>query len=140
MQTLSVLKTTRFGDLAAPEAERFRLLRPLAGFPDTHFLVKVALPRQTPFVWLQSVEEGAVAFATAPAAWLRPDYRVVLAVWDQELWGTATEAEVVALLSFQNGATANLAAPILLDPARRTALQILNQPGAWGTAEPLARK
>ena len=139
MPTLPLVRSTRFGDIEAAEKDRFRLLRPLAGFPSTRFLVKVSLPRQRPFFWLQSLEEDAVAFAVAPADLLRPGYGVALEPWDREVWGAADTAEVLALLSFRGGPTANLAAPVILDPQRRVALQIVNQSGVWGLNEPLAR-
>ncbi len=137
MPTLTKVTTSRFGDLEVPEDALYRLLRPLAGFPATRTLTKVALPNQRPFTWLQSLEEGDVAFAAAPAAWLRPDYAVRLAEWDREAWGALGEAEVYALISFPKEPCANLAVPVLLDPVRRVALQVLNQAGSWGLTEPL---
>jgi flagellar assembly factor FliW len=139
MQTLQSVASTRFGALDAPPAARYRLLRPLAGFPATGTLIRVALAHQAPFVWLQSAEEPAVAFAAAPADLLREGYRVELPPWDHGLWSAARGSETLVLLSFKGAPSANLAAPVLLDPSRRVALQVLNPAGGWGVSEPLER-
>lgn len=139
MQTLPLIRGTRFGDMEIPESGRYRLLRPLAGFPATRHLVKVSLPKQAPFVWLQSVEEAAVAFAAVPVTHFWPEYALEPAPWDKELWGSA-DAEVLVLMSFQGAATANLAAPVMVDPSRRLALQTLNQSGGWGMTQSLPRR
>lgn len=136
MPTLQMLNSTRFGTLEVPEEERMRLLRPMPGFPDTHGLVKVILPAQAPFIWLQSLEQPPVAFMALPVELLRADYALKLPPWDRGLWSRAASPEVLALVSFQEEATVNLAAPVLLDSKRRVALQVLNQ-GPYGLKERL---
>lgn len=124
-----MIQTLRFGELEVPDGERIRLLRPLAGFPDTHTLVKIHLPGQEPFCWLQSLEQPPVAFAAVPAGLVDGDYKLKLPPWDKGLWARAAAPEILALVSFHAEATVNLAAPLLLDPKRGVALQVLNQGG-----------
>jgi len=137
MPTLLTVRTQRFGDLQVSEEDRLRLLRPLAGFPETRHLLRLVLERQEPFVWLQSAEEPSVAFACAPCSWVRPGFVLEWPVWDRELWGEGSATEVLALVSFQKGPAANLAAPLVLEHGNRRALQVLNQAHGFGFAEPL---
>jgi flagellar assembly factor FliW len=131
-----VVKTLRFGDVEVPSAERITLLRALAGFPDTKTLVMLTLADQAPFHWLQSVEQPPVAFAVLPVELVRPGYTLKLPPWDRGLWDRQSSPEILALISFQRDATMNLAAPLLLDPRHRVALQVMNQAG-YGLKEPL---
>lgn len=73
--------------------------------------------------WLQSVEEPALAFLVvesrriAPSAW--PEHPSALAI--------------VTLPAGPGPATANLQAPILVDPVRITGRQVIAPESAWGT-------
>jgi flagellar assembly factor FliW len=136
MANQTLVKTLRFGDLQVPEEERIRLLRPLAGFPDTHHLVKLLIPGQAPFCWLQSLEQAPVAFAAVPVDQIVEGYSLKLPPWDKGLWARGGAPEILALLSFQGEATANLAAPLLFDAKRGVALQVLNQ-GGFSLRQPL---
>ena len=132
-----LISTQRFGDLEPRADNTFKLMRPMAGFPNTKALVLVERPGQFPFFWLQSLEEPGVAFACAPMVAMRADYDLQLASWDSAQWGPLQPQQVVGVLSFQPEASINLAAPVLLDRAKGLALQVLNSKGSYGFQESL---
>lgn len=122
----------------------------LMGFPDFHAFALLPHGEESPFLWLQSMDEPELAFITM-------DPRVFLEGYKPEL--TATDLAPIGLESIEGAIvlsivvipedpkqmTANLQGPLIINPTTRKGLQaisrssqhrvrhlILGEPGAAG--------
>src|SRR3954470_16607546 len=68
------IKNTRFGDVDYTDNDLICFGSGLIGFPDAKSFVLLALKPETPFRWLQCVEEHSLAFLVAIPEFFVPDY------------------------------------------------------------------
>ena len=121
------------------------LLDPLPGFPVHRDYVLVAADGDGRVFWLQSLAPEGPRFLAVPPALYFPDYAPVLP-------GTAcvelgledpADARLYCLLTVPGGdvgaATANLRAPVVVNPATGRARQIVLADGAHPIRRPLRR-
>lgn len=99
----------------------------LPGFPHCRRFVLLG-ERGGPFLWLQSTDDPQVALPVTDPFSLVPDYEVPLEEDDVELLGVERLQEVAVLVvvtvrSEPLRATANLAAPILVNTTKRVGRQ-----------------
>lgn len=125
--------TRLFGPLTIPLEACYDFPLGLPGFPDLRtFGLLAAAP--SGLHWLQSVEEPALAFLLTPTDRLVPDFdrRAAKA-------GPADLLFAIVTLPSTRGApaTANLQAPLLLDPVERTARQCILERSPWGFHHPV---
>ncbi len=125
--------TRLFGPIAIPLESCYDFPLGLPGFPDLRtFGLLAAAP--SGLHWLQSVEEPALAFLLTPTDRLVPDFdrRTVKA-------GATDLLFAIVTLPASKGApaTANLQAPLLLDPVERTARQCILERSPWGFHHPV---
>lgn len=131
------LTGTRFGDIEFGPADVLFFKEGLIGFPDLHEFVIVMHREDSPFRWLQSIQEPAIAFLCALPQHFLPDYNPKLkpeVVQALALKGT-TERFVLTTAAIPAGKpeemTFNLAAPILVNAKTRTALQFVVEDEAY---------
>jgi flagellar assembly factor FliW len=103
-----------------------------------------------PLALLQSVEQPDLRFACLPVSLLELDYRVDLGPherrtleWEDEpAAGTAAPLICLAIVTFRAGhcATANLLAPILLNPHSRRGAQVVQAGTEYSTEFELVRR
>jgi flagellar assembly factor FliW len=121
---LTTVESPHFGRLEVNEHEVIRLLAPLVPFRAQHFLL-LGKPEETPFLWLQAVDEPVLALVVAPYEVIAGEPAPALQAWRRgELGlagGEAPEAYLIVSLDRAAGkATVNLLAPVYL--CRRTLL------------------
>jgi len=125
------LPDTRFGSLEVRDEDILFFPIGILGFPEVHRYVMLDHSADTPLKWLQAVEKPELAFPIVQAAELLPDYRITVSSDDLATIGLETSADFVTcvILTIPNGApertTANLKAPILINPKTRFARQVL---------------
>ncbi len=102
-------------------------------------------PAWAPLVVLESESEPPVRFACAPVRLLMPGYRLELS--DAEMaalgWsGGGTEPILLAILTFVEGRppTANLLAPVVLNPETRSGVQSVQAHASYSHAHPLRQE
>lgn len=102
-------------------------------------------PAWAPLAVLESESDPPVRFACAPVQLLMPGYRLELS--DAELdaleWsGGGTELILLAVLTFAEGRppTANLLAPIVLNPEAGTGVQSVQAHAAYSHVHPLRQE
>lgn len=116
-----------------------------AGIPAFENHVRFRLvenPRFAPIVVLESEIDPAVRFACAPLRLLAPDYQLELSPEELELLGHPADASrllLLAILTFREGRppTANLLAPVVLNPDARAGLQSVQCNPAHSHLHPL---
>ncbi|MBI3789772.1 MAG: flagellar assembly protein FliW [Gemmatimonadetes bacterium] len=94
--------------------------------------------------WLQSAEHGALAFLLADPFTAYEGYAVDLSSKELERLGASETSDIavfaIVTLPAREGepATANLAAPVVVDVGARRAAQVIISDGRWSVKAPLA--
>jgi flagellar assembly factor FliW len=125
------IATTRFGEIECPDRTLIRFPSGIIGFPRSLQYVILDHTRDVPFKWLQSADEGQLAFVIMDPALFKPDYHVTL------------DADALAELEAQEGdeliccviltipsadpatVTANLRGPVVVNERTRLAKQVI---------------
>ena len=141
-----LVRSTRFGNFDVDDERVLQVNGGLLGIPDSERYVVVETDEDdSPYFWLQSADEPAVAFlATAP--WLFfPDYELVLD--DDELEVLALErpedAQVFLLLTVHregdqiSDITANLLGPVVVNTVTRRGRQLVLDNSSYTTRRSL---
>jgi flagellar assembly factor FliW len=128
VQTL--LRTTRFGDLTVDEQRLFTFEDGLPGFPHATRFLAMHVEDDPDLYWLQSVDDGSLAFLAIVPWHHFPDYEPVLADEDRRRLELveADEAMVLCILTIdreQDVVSANLLGPVVLNTARRLGRQVV---------------
>jgi flagellar assembly factor FliW len=123
--------TTRFGEVEVLESSVLFFSSGVLGFPEEHRYVMLDHAEGTPLKWLQAVDRPELAFPLVAATDLLVDYHITVSPDDLASIGMEATQEIQAfvILTIPNGApersTANLKAPILMNPTSHLARQIL---------------
>lgn len=137
--------------LAAPSPVRTRgvwaltLVEPMPGFPGHQDYVLVTAENSGRLFWLQSVAPDGPRFLAVPAGSYFPDYAPVLpgaACLELGLDDPA-EAQIYCLVTVPDGdvasATANLRAPVVVNPVTHRARQLVLADGSHPIRRPMRR-
>ncbi|KKC48035.1 MULTISPECIES: flagellar assembly protein FliW [Paenibacillus] len=124
-----LIETTRFGQLEFRDHEVYTFPHGIPGFENykSYTLIDV---EDSPFYYLQSIEEGSLAFVAVDPFSFYPDYEFNLPEQtEQELAISVIEdVRVLNIVSIQGSlekATINLVAPVILNAAARKGVQII---------------
>ena len=129
----------------APSVQVLYFAEPIPGFPGHRDYVLVPGDTAGLLFWLQSVGPDGPRFLAVPAAPFFPDYAPALprAACAELGIGDAAEAEIYCLITVPDGdvtaATANLRAPVVVNPASHRARQIVLTDGGHPIRRPLRR-
>ena len=126
-----ILSGTRFGDLEFGPADVIFFKEGLIGFPQLKEFVLISHKDDSPFRWLQSIQEPSLAFLCAIPQHFVPNFNPSLAVTVVEALKLKedTDRYVLTTATIPKGkpeeTTINLAAPILVNAKTRSALQFV---------------
>lgn len=126
-----LLKTKNFGEIEINEENQFTFEEGLPGFESMRRFALVSNPEEdSPFCWLQSVEDPELAFVMINPLYFRSDYSVEID--DATVKSLQIERkEDVALYSIVvvpedvSKISANLKAPLLLNTRNRKGRQVI---------------
>ncbi len=130
------LETKYFGKIEYQDGDALEFPQGLPGFESRRRFVATRAPSSDPLVYLQSIEDPGLCFITAPAAAVAPDYRLEIRAEDLSVLGLPSERqprvgrEVLCLIVLslrEAGPTANLLAPVVVNPRNRRAVQAISQ-------------
>ncbi|MBN1380243.1 MAG: flagellar assembly protein FliW [Deltaproteobacteria bacterium] len=124
------ITTTRFGDIDVKESEFITLHGSILGFEHLREFVLLSGEQNTPFWWLQSVQEPAVAFVVINPQIVKPDYAPAISEDDFEFLDIKKKKDIalLAIMTIRSNPlriTVNLRAPILINARTRKANQII---------------
>lgn len=125
------LMTTRLGAVEVPDEEIVFFSIGVLGFPEVRRYVILEHGPNTPLKWLQAVDKPELAFPIVPATDVVQDYHITVSPDDLAALGRQSTAELQAfvILTIPNGTpertTANLKAPIVMNPTTHLARQVL---------------
>ena len=140
--------TTRFGPLEIQEEQIIHIPNGIIGFPAERKYVFLEQKKGSPFLWLQSVDNGALAFVLIDPLLFKPDYRVEIGPEDAEVLGLKNGGETAQIMAIVNilnrtqdgsptAITANLLGPIVINPQKRLAKQVVNYDGQYSHRHPI---
>lgn len=139
------LQTTRFGEIEIDESQILLFVKPILGFQHCQKFILLPGPKDSPLWWLQSVEDGTLAFLLLEPLQVLPDYQVPFIPQDlHELQATSPqEISIYTLLVVPEDPTkirTNLRAPIVINTKTRLAKQMVldrtDYPVQWFLAQP----
>ena len=125
-----LVKSSRLGQLEVPESKVINMEKPILGFERLQQYCLVEVDELKPFLWLQSVEDAAVAFLVINPRVFFPDYRIEvnskeiaeLAIDKVEAVETYT---VVTVPDDPRQMSVNLQGPILINTENNRAKQLV---------------
>lgn len=130
-----MIQTRTLGAVDATPESFVTLPEGLIGYDDQREFALVASTDHAPFRWLLSFADPDVTFPLLPAQLVAEDYRPGLAASDARAIGAvgsdALEVYVIAAVDAEGRLTANLRAPIVLNPQSRLARQVVLSDGRW---------
>ena len=130
---MMILPNTRFGTVEFDDADILHLEGGLVGLPDLQRFVLFQAKPDSPFSWLQSLDDPAMAFLVAEPSRYVPDYERDVA---RRLPGIL-DAVVLATATVPPGkpreTTLNLSGPIVLDAKTRQGRQMVLDDAAYTT-------
>ena len=138
------IETSRFGALSVDTPKTLTFPDGLPGFEDCRLFM--LLPHHTveggkgsPFVWLQSLERGDLAFLAIEPHQIFPDYAPHVPRAELDSLCFTEEAALPQLFTLLTvpagdpaGITANLMAPILINSSKRVAKQVVLNTDQYG--------
>ena len=127
------IRTTRYGEMETIQISEDTLLTFPEGVPGFERHRRFALiqdPKLAPFSWLQSLHDPLVGFLVIAPGLLVQDYEFDISDPDVELLGLddASQASVLSILVVPEDVramTANLQAPLIMNPRKRIAKQVI---------------
>lgn len=124
------VKTTRFGEIEVDSSDIITLPNGLIGFAELKQYILLDHDKESPFKWLQSIDDGAIAFVLINPLLFRPDYAVEVTsaeVADLELDSEedAVISTIITLPASPKNMTANLKAPLIFNLKNRQGKQVV---------------
>lgn len=136
--------TTRFGEIEVDKSNIIEMSHDILGFEGLKSFTIISQKEKAPFMWLQSVEDGALAFIVINPQLIAPDYEPEINDVDaKELHlEKSTDAMLLTMVTVRLNpfsVTANLRAPVVINKTLRIARQIVleneNYPIRYGLTE-----
>ena len=121
------IETTRFGTIEVDETQLFHFPMGLLGFSGLKRYVVIDHADDSPLKWLQSVEDGSLAFIITDPLFFVPTYRVTARKSELEIIEPNEDHLVLSVIMTvpQNpqDMSANLMAPLIFNMENRMAMQ-----------------
>lgn len=123
--------TTRFGDLDVAEEEIINFPEGILGFEETRKYIVLKMEEGNPLMWLQSLEESALAFVMIRPFEFNPAYTIDLSDKDNEMLKLEKpeDCDVFAIVVIpENPAdmTANLQGPVVINVNKKIGKQVIS--------------
>lgn len=136
-----IIQTTRFGDLELEEQEVIDFPLGIPGFQHLRKYTIISLPEGS-FYYIQSVDEGSLAFVAVSPFDFYPGYEFKLPEGVQKDLGSPSieDIRVLNIVTIKDDlqqASVNLVAPIVWNAANRLAVQVILQDTGYRTRHPL---
>lgn len=131
-------KTTRFGEIEVKAEDLIELPSGLIGFPELKRYVLLDHDKDSPFKWLQSLDDGAIAFVLINPLLFKADYTVEVTeaeVSDLQLSDEddAVISVIITIPTNPQNMTANLKAPLVFNLKNRKGKQLVLSNSAYTT-------
>ena len=142
----NTIQTSRFGSLDINEDKIITMTTPFLGFPAERRFILLPHGSDSPFWWLQAVDNPNLAFVVIEPGKIAPQYKPTIAPhFQEELQVTnQNDLEILVILTIPKGRpeamTANLLGPVVFNPDQKLAKQILLDPAQYDPCWPVMKK
>ena len=142
MGEMLLVKSTRFGEQEVEESKIILMPGGMLGFSEEKRYVLLTPPKPGPFSWLQAVDNPHLAFVVVDAKECFPDHTFALTAEEfRSLELVDAQSEVIFLLVVTmapnpRDITVNLQGPIVLNPDRMLARQIVLDGASYPSRHP----
>jgi flagellar assembly factor FliW len=125
------LKTGHFGSIRVAEDQIITVRPGLLGFPHQHRYILIQHAQESPFLWLQSLDEPTLAFVVLDPAHLIPDYQPAPLdlLLKQVQAQSPQDLKILVILTIPPGRpqdmTANLMGPLVINLKTRQGKQLV---------------
>ncbi len=124
------VNTTRFSEIEVDEKDVIELPAGLIGFPELKKYVLLDHDKDSPFKWLQSLDDGAIAFVLINPLLFKPEYTVEVNEAEVADLGLENEEDavisvIITMPSDPQKMTANLKAPLVFNLKNRKGRQVI---------------
>ena len=139
----TVISSTRFGEIEIDKSLLFEFVAPIIGYNEHKKFVLVDNSPDSPFKWLQSVEDPELAFPITLCSYFNIDYVFTIEDADADLLGLEKAEDVMAINIVNiphdcpQDATANLLAPLVVNTQTNSAMQIILKNKDYKVKHPL---
>lgn len=126
-----ILKTAKFGEVEVNEEFTFNFIEPILGYEKLSKFALVDHMPDSPFKWLQSMEDESIALPITVPSFFDIDYEFVLTENDAKKLDAKGAEDILTLniVNIPNGqpekATINLLGPIVININNKNAMQIV---------------
>jgi flagellar assembly factor FliW len=132
---------TRFGEFEADSRHLLNFPEGLPGFEGCRRFLLLSSPETAPLQCLHAVDGPAASFLVLDPKVVLPQYRCVLNASDLKRFNAAEGAPLLWLaivtIDAAAGPTANLRAPIVIDPAQMLGYQVMPHSSLYPLRHPL---
>lgn len=124
------LHTSRFGNLEVDESDLIDFPEGILGFSKIRQYFLVERSDDSLFLWLQAVKKPTIAFPLLNPFLIEPNFQIELDENDVDTLSAESVEDlklysIVTIPSDPTKMTANLKAPLILNPAKRKAKQVI---------------
>ena len=125
------INTAKFGELEICKDSIFNFVNPIIGFGDLKEYAIVDYKPDSPFKWLQSMEDMELAFPITLCSFFGIDYQFDIPDEEAQTLGIESADDIfvcnIANIPSSNpqGATINMLAPIVVNIVNKKAMQII---------------
>lgn len=139
----TVISSTRFGEIEIDKTLLFDFVAPIIGYNEHKKFVLIDNSPDSPFKWLQSVEDPELAFPVTLCNYFNIDYNFTIEDAEADLLGVKNAEDVMAINIVNiphdcpQNATVNLLAPIVINTHTNSAMQIILKNSDYKVKYPL---
>jgi flagellar assembly factor FliW len=124
------MKTSRFGVIEIDEAKIITMRGGILGFQNLNRYIMILHEEGSPFHWLQSLDEGSVAFIIMNPFLIKSDYEPEIDDRTIEILEIekAEDIELMVIVSVRSEPvkiTANMRAPLVINRQKKLASQVI---------------
>ncbi len=145
-KTIEKLQTARFGEIEIDNSLIFNFVSPIIGYTEHKKFALVDYRSDSPFKWLQSMEDKDLSFPITHCKYFNINYEFELSDEDAQTLDIEKAEDILALNivtipeTNPQGATINLLAPIIVNINTNNAMQVVLKDGKYQIREPLFKE
>jgi flagellar assembly factor FliW len=138
------IETSRFGNMDIAEERIIHVPSGLLGFPESKRYTLFEHKKGSPFLWLQSVDKGSLAFVLVDPLLVEPDYRLEISPEDMkelEMTDAPDGIQALVIVNITAGEkmelTANLLGPLVINVKKKVGKQLVLRDNQYSLRHPI---